>query len=68
MCAPPRSPARLITRTAVNTVLHLLPDMRLSIPAGDVAWRPSPWTRVPVSLPVDFSARYGAGTGDSTSP
>ncbi|MCX4552869.1 cytochrome P450 [Streptomyces sp. NBC_01500] len=57
---PAQVPARLITRTAVNTVLHLLPDMRLSIPAEDVAWRPSPWTRVPVSLPVDFSAQYGA--------
>ncbi|WP_406067290.1 cytochrome P450 [Streptomyces sp. NBC_01020] len=64
---PAQVPARLITRTAVNTVLHLLPDMKLSIPARDVAWRPSPWTRVPVSLPVDFSARYGADTGDGTS-
>ncbi|MEV8391570.1 MULTISPECIES: cytochrome P450 [unclassified Streptomyces] len=53
---PAQVPARLITRTAVNTVLHLLPDMRLTIPADQVAWRPSPWTRIPVSLPVEFSA------------
>ncbi|MGW2510136.1 cytochrome P450 [Streptomyces scopuliridis] len=53
---PAQVPARLITRTAVNTVLHLLPDMRLAIPAEEVAWHPSPWTRIPVSLPVEFSA------------
>ncbi|WP_406142173.1 cytochrome P450 [Streptomyces sp. NBC_01089] len=64
---PAQVPARLITRTAVHTVLHLLPDMRLGIPASDVTWRPSPWTRVPVALPVVFSARYGADTVDGTS-
>ncbi|MGW3623279.1 cytochrome P450 [Streptomyces sp. NPDC000880] len=53
---PAQVPARLITRTAVNTALHLLPDMKLSIPAAEVTWRPSPWTRVPVSLPAEFSA------------
>jgi cytochrome P450 len=52
---PARVPARLITRAAVNTVLHLLPDMKLTIPASDVTWYPSPWTRVPQSLPVEFS-------------
>ncbi|MCX4785251.1 cytochrome P450 [Streptomyces sp. NBC_01221] len=53
---PAQVPARLITRTAVQTALHLLPDMRLGIPADEVAWRPSPWTRVPVALPAEFSA------------
>ncbi|MFC9653176.1 MULTISPECIES: cytochrome P450 [unclassified Streptomyces] len=53
---PAQVPARLITRTAVNTVLHLLPDMRLAIPAEEVSWHPSPWTRIPVSLPVEFAA------------
>jgi cytochrome P450 len=53
---PAQVPARLITRTAVNTALHLLPDMKLSIPAAEVTWRPSPWTRVPFSLPAEFSA------------
>ncbi|MFJ5102618.1 cytochrome P450 [Streptomyces sp. NPDC088554] len=52
---PARVPARLITRTAVNTVLHLLPDMKLTVPAGDLVWRPSPWARIPVALPVEFS-------------
>lgn len=52
---PAQVPARLITRTAVKTALHLLPDVRLSIPSEEMSWRPSPWTRVPVSLPVEFS-------------
>ena len=57
---PARVPARLITRAAVNTVLNLLPDMKLTIPASDVTWHPSPWTRVPQSLPVEFSAARSA--------
>ncbi|MGY3203020.1 cytochrome P450 [Streptomyces sp. TE5632] len=55
MC-PAQVPARLITRTAVQTALHLLPDMRLAVSADELAWRPSPWTRVPVALPTAFSA------------
>ncbi|MFJ2669660.1 cytochrome P450 [Streptomyces sp. NPDC087525] len=62
---PAQVPARLITRTAVSTAFHLLPDMRLTIPADRVAWRPSPWTRIPVSLPVEFSA---AGTRPPIGP
>ncbi|WP_069813933.1 cytochrome P450 [Streptomyces sp. TP-A0874] len=54
---PAQLPARLITRTAVETALRLLSDLRLTIPAEDVAWLPSPWTRCPASLPVTFSAR-----------
>ncbi|MEU9061843.1 cytochrome P450 [Streptomyces sp. NPDC048430] len=53
---PAQVPARLITRTAVQTALNLLPDMRLAVPAEELAWRPSPWTRVPVALPAEFSA------------
>ncbi|WP_329035968.1 cytochrome P450 [Streptomyces sp. NBC_01725] len=53
---PAQVPARLITRTAVNTALNLLPDMKLAIPAEEVTWRPSPWTRVPLALPARFSA------------
>ncbi|MFE4367715.1 cytochrome P450 [Streptomyces sp. NPDC056835] len=60
---PAQVPARLITRTAVNTAFHLLPDMRLAIPTSQLAWRPSPWTRVPVSLPVEFSASGALAPG-----
>ncbi|MFE4497685.1 cytochrome P450 [Streptomyces niveus] len=53
---PAQVPARLITRTAVHTALNLLPDMKLAVPAEEVTWRPSPWTRIPVALPAQFSA------------
>ncbi|MET7509861.1 cytochrome P450 [Streptomyces albidoflavus] len=51
---PAQVPARLITRTAVKTVLHRLPGLRLTVPAEEIGWRPSPWTRVPTALPVAF--------------
>ncbi|MEU4222882.1 cytochrome P450 [Nonomuraea sp. NPDC026600] len=53
---PAPVPARLITRTAVETALHLLPDVRLSVDAAELTPHPSPWTRCPASLPVRFSA------------
>jgi cytochrome P450 len=52
---PARDPARLITRTAVETALHLLPDIALAVPAEVVEPRPSPWTRCPATLPVRFT-------------
>ncbi|MBT0770633.1 cytochrome P450 [Kineosporia sp. J2-2] len=52
---PARVPARVIVRTAVGTVLNQLPDVHLSIPAEELTWLPSPWTRVPTALPVEFS-------------
>ncbi|GAB3278721.1 cytochrome P450 [Kineosporia babensis] len=52
---PARVPARVIVRTAVGTVLNLLPDLHLSVPAEELTWLPSPWTRVPTALPVEFS-------------
>jgi cytochrome P450 len=53
---PAQIPARIITRTAVETALHLLPGVYLAIPAGQVQSLPSPWTRCPAALPVRFSA------------
>ncbi|WP_198653356.1 cytochrome P450 [Actinocorallia populi] len=51
---PGRVPARLITRTAVETVLHRLPGLCLTVPADGIPLAPSPWTRCPASLPVSF--------------
>ncbi|MFI5591224.1 cytochrome P450 [Amycolatopsis sp. NPDC051758] len=49
---PAKRLSRLITRTAVETVQHRLPDARLDIPATEVPLHPSPWTRGPAHLPV----------------
>ncbi|MEV4560407.1 cytochrome P450 [Kitasatospora sp. NPDC049285] len=53
---PAQDPARLIVETAVETLLHRLPDLQLAVPAHELAWRPSPWSRALVSLPVLYSA------------
>jgi cytochrome P450 len=52
---PAHIPARIIARAAVETALHMLPDIRLAVPADDVGLIPSPWTRCPASLPVTFT-------------
>lgn len=53
---PARNPARLIAHTAVQTVLDLLPGIRLAADPADLTSRPSPWTRCPIALPVTFPA------------
>jgi len=53
---PAQHPARLIVETAVETLLHRLPDLQLAVPAHELAWRPSPWSRALVALPVLYSA------------
>jgi cytochrome P450 len=58
---PAYIPARIIARAAVETALHMLPDIRLAVPAGDISLIPSPWTRCPASLPVTFTTT-GPGT------
>jgi cytochrome P450 len=52
---PAQVPARIITRAAVDTVLSMLPGIRLAVPAERLTPRPSPWTRCPASLPVLFT-------------
>jgi cytochrome P450 len=52
---PAHAPARIIAKSAVETVLHLLPDMRLAIPVEKISLMPSPWNRCPASLPVTFA-------------
>ncbi|GAB3432967.1 cytochrome P450 [Actinophytocola sediminis] len=51
---PAQRAGRMITRIAVDTALHRLHDVTLSIPADTVTLLPSPWTRCPASLPVTF--------------
>jgi cytochrome P450 len=52
---PAQRAGRMITRIAVDTALHQLHDVALSIPADAVTLLPSPWTRCPASLPVTFT-------------
>ncbi|MFI6153941.1 cytochrome P450 [Kitasatospora sp. NPDC051170] len=53
---PAQHPARIIVETAVETLLHRLPDLQLAVPAHDLTWRPSPWSRALTALPVLYSA------------
>ncbi|MEV4757013.1 cytochrome P450 [Micromonospora sp. NPDC049559] len=64
---PARIPARLITRTAVETALHLLPGVRLAIPPEQVTHQVTPWIRCPESLPVRFTPRPAATAAAPTS-
>ena len=52
---PAHVPARIIAKSAVETALHLLPDIRLAIPAAEIILIPSPWNRCPAALPVTFT-------------
>ncbi|MBL1098277.1 cytochrome P450 [Streptomyces coffeae] len=53
---PARDPARLITRTAVDTLRHRLPDMEIAVPEEQLPWITSPWSKGLAALPVRFSA------------
>ncbi|MDJ0465623.1 cytochrome P450 [Streptomyces sp. H27-C3] len=52
---PAQDPARLITRTAVDTIRHRLPDLELAVPEADLAWIKSPWSKGLAALPVRFT-------------
>jgi cytochrome P450 len=51
---PAKIPARIIAKTAVDTVLELLPGLRLAIPADAIPLVPALWARCPAALPVLF--------------
>ncbi|MER5884971.1 cytochrome P450 [Streptomyces sp. NPDC001941] len=52
---PAQDPARLITRTAVDTIRHRLPDLELAVPESDLEWIKSPWSKGLAALPVRFT-------------
>ncbi|MFD7597753.1 cytochrome P450 [Kitasatospora sp. NPDC059812] len=52
---PAKSPAQLIALSAIECLLNALPDVTLAVPAESVEWRPGPFQRGLVSLPVRFS-------------
>lgn len=51
---PAQSEARLIATVAVEKLLDRLPDAELAVPAGELEWRPGPFHRALVALPVTF--------------
>lgn len=52
---PAQDPARLITRTAVDTIRHRLPDLELAVPENELEWVKSPWSKGLAALPVRFT-------------
>lgn len=52
-CPAPRH-GRLIARTAVETALHRLENLRLAVPVEELPLLVRPWSRYPKSLPVTF--------------
>ncbi|MGW7368291.1 cytochrome P450 [Streptomyces sp. NPDC054841] len=52
---PAQDPARLITRTAVDTIRHRLPDLELAVAESELAWISSPWSKGLAALPVRFT-------------
>ena len=48
--------AEVIARAAVEVLLDRLPDVMLTVPAAEVAWRPSIWMRGVSALPVSFTS------------
>ncbi|UIX35617.1 cytochrome P450 [Streptomyces sp. GQFP] len=52
---PAKDPALVIALTAIEKILNALPDLTLSVPQDSLLWRPGPFHRALVSLPVRFS-------------
>jgi cytochrome P450 len=51
---PARSVALLIVQDAIDQLLDAVPEMELAVPRGELQWRPGPFHRALVSLPVTF--------------
>ncbi|EFE71378.1 cytochrome P450 [Streptomyces viridosporus ATCC 14672] len=52
---PAKDPAQVIATTAIERLLNALPDLMLAVPEKDLQWRPGPFHRALVALPVTFS-------------
>ncbi|MGI5217617.1 cytochrome P450 [Nocardia sp. CA-290969] len=60
---PARSLALLIVQDAIDQLLDAIPEMRLAVPRTELHWRPGPFHRALVSLPVTFPASPPIPTG-----
>lgn len=52
---PAKDPAQVIAISAIERLLNALPDLTLAVPEKDLQWRPGPFHRALVSLPVTFT-------------
>ncbi|MEV6805160.1 cytochrome P450 [Streptomyces sp. NPDC051132] len=52
---PAKDPAQVIAVTAVEKILNALPDLTLAAHEKELQWRPGPFHRALVALPVTFS-------------
>ncbi|MFC5753416.1 cytochrome P450 [Actinomadura rugatobispora] len=53
---PAKGHARLIASVAIEKLLDRIPDMEPAVPAEEIQWRPGPFHRAMVALPVRFPA------------
>ncbi|WP_280233183.1 cytochrome P450 [Nocardia cyriacigeorgica] len=51
---PAQAAAYLIVQDAIDQLLDALPEIRLSVPAENLTWRPGPLHRTLAALPVTF--------------
>ncbi|MER5496541.1 MULTISPECIES: cytochrome P450 [unclassified Streptomyces] len=58
---PAKSPAQLIALTAIEKILNTVPDLTLAVSPSGIEWRPGPFHRALVSLPVRFSPSPARG-------
>ncbi|MGW5877203.1 cytochrome P450 [Nocardiopsis terrae] len=56
-----REIAETIAVTAIEVLLDRLPDVELAVGPDELRWRPSPWVRGVVSLPVTFTPAIPQG-------
>ncbi|GHE03139.1 cytochrome P450 [Streptomyces alanosinicus] len=52
---PAKDPAQVIAVTAIEKILNALPDLTLAVHEKDLQWRPGPFHRALVTLPVAFT-------------
>ncbi|MGY1456262.1 cytochrome P450 [Streptomyces sp. SS8] len=51
---PAQGVSQIITDVAIETLLDVLPDVALAVPASELTWRPGPFHRSLSALPVTF--------------
>lgn len=53
---PAQSISEIVSDVAIETLLDMLPDLQLTVPASELTWRHGPFHRSLTALPVTFPA------------